>query len=206
MYLNFLQVLLDQQRDFSELVTDLQDDEGFSEAVMAEKPDGEFVIKYKNGVVPGNRLGQIDGFKKRNAKARVNTVATRLSRKETEARGQRLAAKLNRQGYGQVGYSISGDKLEMVATMSPDDDTLKGNSGKVPPGQAAKVLELAIDDEDLLDMEMVVESANAVLHIEEHTYGGRKISGGGSECTTAFAVKSVSTADTGITTAAHCSG
>ena len=136
----------------------------------------------------------------------MNTVATRLSRKESEARGQRLAAKLKRKGYGQVGYSISGDKLEMVATMSASDDTLKGNTGRIPPGMASKVLDLAFEDEDLLDMEMVVESAEATLHIEEHTYGGRKISGSGSECTTAFSVEGVSTDDTGITTAAHCSG
>ena len=90
--------------------------------------------------------------------------------------------------------------------MSPNDDTLRGNSGKVPPGQAAKLLDLEEEDEDLWEMQMVVESEDALLHIEEHTYGGRKISGANGECTTAFSVKSVSTTDTGITTAAHCIG
>ena len=54
------------------------------EAKMPTEPDGEFIVKYKNGNVPPKRQEAIDKFKTKNDKAAVKTVATKLSTKDAE--------------------------------------------------------------------------------------------------------------------------
>ena len=51
---------------------------------MPTEPDGEFIVKYKNGNVPPKRQEAIDKFKTKNDKAAVKTVATKLSTKDAE--------------------------------------------------------------------------------------------------------------------------
>ena len=61
-----------------------QDDALFLEAEMPSEPDGEFIVKYKNGNVPPKRQEAIDKFKTKNKHAAVTSVASRLSMKDAE--------------------------------------------------------------------------------------------------------------------------
>ena len=58
--------LMEQQKAFSELIDVLQDDEDFLQAEMPEAPDGEFVIKSKNGKIFKSSKDAIEKFKAKN--------------------------------------------------------------------------------------------------------------------------------------------
>ena len=53
---------------------------------------------------------------------------------------------------------------------------------------------------------MTVRHVNHDVVVHEHTYGGAEVHSSGSQCTTGFTVESLFTAETGVTTAAHCAG
>lgn len=201
---NEAEVLLQQQKDFSEVVASLQDDNAFLQAEMPDKPDGDFVIMFKNGNVPQQSLAKLDTFKEKNRKANVKTVASKLSLKGAEARGDRLAKKLTKKNFSHVSYSIDGDALELFAKR-PQDDKGKGRE-KLPPGQAAELLGISTNDDDLSDLTLVLEDSDEDdPEGEFHTYGGRQIYGPNGQCTTGFSVIG-SSGITGISTAAHCTG
>lgn len=196
-------LLLQQQSDFSDVVTALQEDNLFMQAEMPSKPNGEFVIKFKNGI-PSKHQKAIDDFKGMNKNAKVKNVATKLSLKDAEARGERLKKKLEKDEYTHVSYSIDGDELELTAKKGSKHKNK--DNGKIPPGRTAEILELSPDDEDTEDLSLfLVEQDAEDPSGNEHTYGGRKISGGGYQCTTGFSVIT-SSGTTGISTAAHCTG
>lgn len=227
------QELLKQQEDFAELVDLLQDDINFMQAEMPSKLNGEFVLMYKNGNIPKKRDEDIEQFQAKHKNTKVKGVATKLSLKDAEGksgcgthisfvpfhcahiflpisligtgRGQRLANKLERKGYSQVSFSIDGDGIQLMAKKSLDHEK-KNDHGMIPTARAAEILELPEGDDDLNEFSLVLteyEDEDAVKPL--HTYGGRKISGNGSQCTTAFSVISHS-GHGGITTAAHCTG
>ena len=172
----------------SALVAEMETDNLFLQAEMPLEPNGEFVVKYKNGNVPPKRQQGIDNFKSKNKQAEVKTVASKLSLKDAEARGERLMKKLEQKSFTNVSYSIDGDALELLAKMSQDMDP--NGSGKVPPGQMKQILDLTIDDPDAEDLTLVLTEFEEEDPTQPlHTYGGRKISGGGYQCTTAFSVR-----------------
>ena len=186
--------LMEQQKAFSELIDVLQDDEDFLQAEMPEAPDGEFVIKSKNGKIFKSSKDAIEKFKAKNPRMKVKNEATKFSLKDAEARGDRLARKLESKGYSNVGYSIDGDAIEVTAKKSSKHDKKKGN-GNVSKNQAVEILDLSEDDDDAVELTLALFDEDP--DEPHHTYGGRKISG----CTTGFSVARVSTGETGIATA-----
>lgn len=198
-------LLLKQQKDFSEVVATLQQDNLFMQAEMPSKPDGEYIIKYKNGNIHPNHQKALDNFKVKNQNAKVKNVATKRSLKDAEARGDRLTRKLEQKDYTHISFAIDGDALELSAKKSAKHHKNK-DKGKISPGRAAEILGLNADDDDLSDMSLTIEEYDAEDPIGDfHTYGGRKINGSYYQCTTGFSVISNS-GTTGISTAAHCTG
>lgn len=197
--------LMTQQQDFSELVAQMEEDDDFLEAVMPATPNGEFIVKYKNGKVPSERQDGIDKFKSQHKKAMVSSVASKLSMKDAKDRGDRLIAKLEKKEYTNVIYSILGDSIEVVAKKNEEHD--KKDKGKIPPGRAKEILNLEDNDPDAEEMSLyLVEPNDEDPAHPDHTYGGRKISGNGYQCTTAFSVYGYDISQYGIMTAAHCTG
>ena len=214
--LNDAQELLEQQKVFSELIDLLQEDDNFLQAEMPSVPNGEYVIKYKSGRIPENSQNAIGKFRRKNKQANVKNVASKLSLKDAQVRGKRVAHKLERKGYSNVSFSIDGDVIEVTAKMSLEqsdkqdkkyevtakksleqsdeqDMKYKEDRGKIPNARAAEILGLPVDDDDILDEEFslyIVEFEEEDPAKPYHTYGGRKIYGGGKQCTTAFSVRS----------------
>ena len=203
--LDEIQELLNQQNDFAELVDLMQEDRNFLQAEMPSEPNGEFVLMYKNGNIPPERQDAIEKFKTKNVKASVKSKGTKLSLADAEGRGERISRKLEQKGYSHVLFSIDGDGIEVTAKKPRNHD--KGtDKGKIANARAAEILKVPANDGDLDKFSLtLVEYDDEDPAIPFHTYGGRKISGNGSQCTTAFSVVS-STGRTGVATAAHCTG
>lgn len=202
------QELLKQQQDFAKVVDDLQDDTDFLQAEMPSKPNGEFVIKYKNGNIPEKRRKGINEFLTKNKDANVTSVPVKLSLEDAKSRGQRFTDILDSKGYSNINYSIDGDEIQVVAK-KPQDQAKGEDTGKITDARAAKILDLKEDDSDLEELALIlVEYDDDDPSKPHHTYGGRRICSWGERkclgsCTTAFSVLS-SSGVTGISTAAHC--
>ena len=98
----------------------------------------------------------------------------------------------------EIGWSVDGDELEILGTM-------RGGEGLLSTEAAADLLGLSPDDEQMQGLTLVVEESGKDIQGDDHTYGGRKISGGGYQCTTGFTVQHANGV-TGVATAAHCTG
>ena len=170
---------------------------------MPEVPNGQFVVKYKQGVIPANSHDKVMDFQAGNLGASVRVDSSKLSLADAERRAERLSALLRNKNYGQVGYAIDGDELELMATV-PQGDELP-ERGKLPPGKAAEVLGLPTEDDDLVDMALFIADTDEVLDEEYHTYGGKRIFGSNGQCTTGFTVRRAD-GTTGVSTAGHCTG
>ena len=87
-----------------------------------------------------------------------------------------------------VLFSFDEDEIEVIAKRSSKDNTEK-DKGRIQPDRAVEILDLSAGDTDLEKLALILieyddkDPANTF-----NTYGGRKISGGGSQCTTAFSV------------------
>jgi len=201
-------LLLLQQQDFSELATRLQENEAFLQTEMPSEPNGEFVIRLKGGDkgedVPSDVKDAIRKFALNHAEAQIKVVPSRLSLLDAEERAERLVKRLEELHYGQVSYTIDGDSVDIEAK-KPANDASR-DMGKIPRGRTAKILGLKVEDDDLLDAVLVLVDFNDEDIAEPlHTYGGRQIFGGGSQCTNAFSVIS-SNGVMGTATAGHCDG
>jgi len=196
--------LLRQQRDFSELVTLLQEDEGFLQTEMPPTPDGEFLIQVKNGKVPSEGQYALRKFANSYPNAQVKVVPSNLSLQDAEDRAERLTKKLEEMDYVQVSYTIDGDKLDLSAKKAPNDESRE--IGKISAEQTAKILGLDVEDDYLRNIVLVlVDFDDDDIAEPLHTYGGRQIYGGGFQCTNAFSVIS-SNGVMGTSTAGHCDG
>lgn len=201
--------LLQQQRQFSDIVASvLQEDQLFAQTQMPLEPDGTFVIQYKGGQIPSESMATIDRFFQVDyPEASVTIESTKFSLAEAQERAQKLAESLRSQGYRQVGYSIDGDDLEILAVVPPIELTAGSAQklGELPTEEIASIVGLDSRSEEMTNVKMIVEDDSVVLELDEHTYGGRKIYGGGRRCTTGFTVID-GTGRTGVATAAHCTG
>mmetsp|Transcript_12912 Transcript_12912/g.18993 ORF Transcript_12912/g.18993 Transcript_12912/m.18993 type:complete len:511 (-) Transcript_12912:118-1650(-) len=197
-------LLLKQQQEFSDLVEVLQDHENFLQTEMPSVPDGHYVVKAKGGAIPQDDMAAIQRFATNHANVEVKIVASRLSLKEAEDRAERISNMLEEMKYSQVSYSIDGDEVDISAKKPAGDKTRE--MGKIPEERTAEILGLKMEDTDLWGLVLVLaEYDDDDIDQPYHSYGGRKISGGGYQCTTAFSVIH-SSGVTGTSTAAHCDG
>ncbi|KAL3905750.1 MAG: hypothetical protein SGILL_009550, partial [Bacillariaceae sp.] len=113
-------------------------------------------------------------------------------------------------GFGDAVSAIMGEKLqiaiqkpvdgERISTTDPERDVSLDQVDEV----AAKLLDLSMNDFELYGLQIDIYDHDAELGDLEHTRGGRKVYGNGSQCTTAFSVRQKSTGITGILSAGHC--
>ena len=174
---------MNDQRRFG----DLQDQiEGrfpttFSGAEFAKTPGGASYLRFK-GIVP-------TAAKSLAAESGLNVEVTggrQYSATELQKRAVATVTYFADAGYEQVGSAVLADgTIEVMVTGRPE----KGIS--LPPELSNGVTVRYIDQK-------IVQN--------EHTYGGAYIHGSSGQCTTGFSVRSLLTNETGVTTAAHCSG
>lgn len=197
--------LMEEQKIFSKLIDVLQDDEDFLQAEMPKAQGGEFIIKYKNGKIPKSNKELIEGLKAKNPNMKVKSEATKFSLKDAEARGDRLARKLESKGYSNVGFAIDGDAIEVTAKKSSKhkkDKKENDNGGHVSKKRAAEILDLSEEDDDAFGLELgLFEFEDEDTEQLHHTYGGRLIDGAWGGCTTGFTVWNIYTGETGVATA-----
>lgn len=196
-------LLMKQQNDFASIVDEMALDEDFLQAEMPSAPDGEFSVYYKGGNIPTQHEQSLEMFEARSL-SRVRRIASKLSLKDAQDRGRRLATTLETKNFTSVSFSIDGDAIEFVAKKPANYDN-GADQRMTKRAREARLFDMSDEDDKNLD--------DLTLHLAEyddedpakphHTYGGRKISGNGKQCTTAFSVVT-SAGITGIATAAHC--
>lgn len=95
-----------------------------------------------------------------------------------------------------------------MAMKSPDHDPKEDCGPVIPNQRAAEILGQKESSPDMVGATMILIDFDKGIDTVKplHTYGGRKISGGGYQCTTAFSVTQIGSDTTGISTAAHCTG
>lgn len=153
----------------------------FSGAEFAKTPGGKSYLRFR-GVVP-------DSTKYLVAESRLNVDLTggrEFSEEELKSRAVAAVKYFANAGYKQVGSAVLADgTIEVVVT-----------------GQAKAGVNLPPQ----LTSGVVVRYVTRDVVVNEHTYGGAYIHGATTQCTTGFSVRSLTTDETGVSTAAHCSG
>lgn len=153
----------------------------FSGAEFAKTPGGKSYLRFR-GVVP-------DAAKSLAAESGLNVDLTggrEFSAEELKSRSVATVRYFADAGYKQVGSAVLADgRIEVVVT------------GQPKPG---------INLPQQLTKGVVVRYVNRDVVVNEHTYGGAYIHGANTQCTTGFSVRSLITDETGVSTAAHCSG
>ena len=154
--------------------------------------------------MPEEHMVVIKKFVNDYPKVTLEIESTEFTRTESQERGQRMTEALQSKGYRDVGFSIDGDDLEIL-TIAPAEDR-NAKVGELSLEEVASLVGLQADSQQMKGARMMVyDAATESLQVDEHTYGGRRISGGGRRCTTGFTVID-GTGRTGVATAAHCTG
>jgi len=129
---------------------------------------------------------------------------------EQENRGMRIATMLEDKDFTNVGYTIFGDNIAFVAVKPENSPSIQVTRPDGVNGQeAASILGLdylSSESDELHGLSLDVFDEGEVISEDFHTRGGRKISGGGSQCTTGFSVVNLSNGVQGVSTAGHCTG
>lgn len=203
-------LLLEQQRDFAVIVDLLHEDEDFLHAEMPSLPDGEYVVKYKDGKVPPHRLDTIEElFSAKHANASVKHVASKRSLKEAEERMKRLSDKLQEGGYAQATFALHGDTIKVVAKTieGKNGEAERGGVGRLLTSRAAEIFGLSVEDDDLDGLEMHVmedDGQDLVKKLQgSGTWGGKALFSDfySTLCTTGFIVERTSDNKRGVATA-----
>ena len=174
---------LDDQHAFGELQDQIeaQFPTKFAGAEFAASPGGRSYLRFKGAVPSAARSLATD--------AGLNVGLTggrKYSAAELANRAVAVVRFFGDAGYQLVGSAVLPSGLIEVAV-----------TGEQTPGAELPPL--------LSDGVRVTFVGHDVVE-EFHTYGGAYVHGSSSECTSGFTVQSQLTNETGVTTAAHCSG
>lgn len=207
---------MDLQDAFSDLISNLKDDDNFAGSEMPDIPGGSPKVLFKNGI-PQGLEDKVKGFEQAN-KITVNRIATKFSIKEQQDRGKKFQDKLEKKQFENVGFAVRGEKLFLIANKPKGNNKIK----PTPPGRliaedkidevAAKVLDLQPNDDDLHGLQLDIFDDDQEISTPTQTRGGRKIynSVTGGQCTGAFTVRqslpSYPYFNYGLLTAGHCMG
>lgn len=150
----------------------------FAGAEFAMSPGGRSYLRFK-GAVPTAARSLATG-------SGLNVALTggrMYSATELQDRSVAAVQFFADAGYQQVGSAVLADgTIEVAVSGQPKSGV------SLPPQLSAGV---------------IVRYASGDVVVNEHTYGGAYLHANGG-CTTGFVVESLSTGETGVTTAAHC--
>jgi hypothetical protein len=151
----------------------------FSAAEFAEVPDGRSYLRFKGSVPAGAQaLAAESGLNVGLTGGRPYTA------QELQDRSVAVVEFFAGAGFPEIGSAVLADGTIEVAI-----------NGQPKPGVGLPVS---------LQSGVTVRYRDGAVTVNEHTYGGAYIHDSGG-CTTGFVVENLSTGETGVSTAAHCS-
>eukprot|EP00961_Rhodomonas_salina_P293200 3933558-Rhodomonas_salina.1 len=202
------------QRRFGVLMTTI--DEKYSQVLagsaMARNPGDAATVWFK-GEAPDEVAAMLKPFMEETG-MRVQVVdKMKFSMREQEDRMDRLAMLLGERGYKGVGATmLPGDIIHLTLPASDDcpevkvDPTDDDSEVQIPHPEEVDPVARKLLPESLDWYGVKITCTSEEIDVDLHARGGRKVSGGGYQCTAGFSVYRISDGVNGISTAAHCTG
>ena len=204
------------QRQFARLTALLQKTQSdrFAGSEMAREPGAHATLWFKGSLAgEGKALAAMvaEHLEGTSLDGRVRFVdSMRYSFMELEERADAVAEALDKRGFPGVGHAVlPGDLVVLSVPEGNGFEVTEGGDGAPAPAQEKdEQAERLLDGTgvDAYGVKVVFYKKDAQLEKDHHTRGGRKVYGGGFQCTSGFTVSRLSDGVTGVATAAHCNG